>query len=1012
MAEPSETPLPTPETLDAPDQAVQASEAAARRVRKSVTRSDVPISDRDLPHISDDTAFGALPEGGVFYGADGKKRQKPYTIRDDIGFDALPEGAMFVGPDGKMRQKPKYEGIDFTAQTLYNMSVNDKERRRALEKSYPGKVRESAEGLWIDDGSVRRKPGRGVSAATGFAAGAAAPVTGAILGAVGGTAAGGFVGTAVGGAGGALLGQGFNDIVLQLSGVFDRDKWEEGGNLMVAGASGMAGAGVGRGIATAVPAAKAAIKGGSAALPAMAGYALGAHENPQALRMAGEINRKASEMGVSAKGVGGSPGGIVPPSAVFPEAAYIQDLAEVFEPTFHTQKPLRQAAEGYYEGSTRKILGEMGVAVPEGEKISEPTAAVSSRAAGQALKLRVQGEALLADTRMRAALDEAKASVAGGQAEKAGAHGMNVARLAQAAQEQREAAEKLVMVGLDDIQQVVDAAFKVAKVDGNSGELWTRVGGMFRELRRGISERFKISYRQADELTGGVKPETTGLIERAKMFLEQAPPPFRDRYPSMIAKLEKLAGKQAPDGTWLVEPHQPTFGELHEMRTMFRNEVSWYDLAPDFQQGAYKHFEAAINAALHDTASRPELAAAVKMLDETDKLYGNAIRPFNDRRIQAVMDGLRAGLPGDPGLLFNTVVKEGRPELVRKVAEMVGPNLWAAVKAADLQEMLQASRSLTEGAIDGRTFAREVLKRQRKGMLETVHGPAMTEKLLEQARYLEMLDGRLDIPVRLGDTITMAISRARAAADAAKQAAAKDPLQLLRDETQQIEQNYAKTRKALSDERKASPLNFLHNPTLGAKEAADAILKNEDLILAAAARFGEQSPEFEMLRHVYVRRFFQGTMDISKRLEAISPEVQQIMFPGVTREQMQLLAKEMDLLMATKSARLGAGESIAAKQALYHPLGPLGRYSISKVPVIGQGVDFVARTVRGEYYRLVRQLATSPAMLKWLEKGLKGDAQAQEAAREALAEMFGRAGKVGGGVGAGASETLYQGSGP
>ena len=50
----------------------------------------------------------------------------------------IPEGAQFLDPEGQLRQKPTYEGVGFTAQTLYDMAINPKEQKRALEYAYPG----------------------------------------------------------------------------------------------------------------------------------------------------------------------------------------------------------------------------------------------------------------------------------------------------------------------------------------------------------------------------------------------------------------------------------------------------------------------------------------------------------------------------------------------------------------------------------------------------------------------------------------------------------------------------------------------------------------------------------------------------------------------------------------------------------------------------------------------------------------------------------------------------------
>jgi hypothetical protein len=103
-------------------------------------------------------------------------------------------------------------------------------------------------------------------------------------------------------------------MVLQLAGVYDRSPWDEGGTLMKAGAGGMMGAGVGRGIATVVPAAKAGISTVGQMLPTIVAKFLGAGPETAAARQLAE------------KGV------LVPPSAWAHEAPHLQNVVEVLDP--------------------------------------------------------------------------------------------------------------------------------------------------------------------------------------------------------------------------------------------------------------------------------------------------------------------------------------------------------------------------------------------------------------------------------------------------------------------------------------------------------------------------------------------------------------------------------------------------------------------------------------------------------------------------------------------------------
>src|SRR5262249_52383742 len=156
----------------------------------------------------------------------------------------------------------------------------------------------------------------------------------------------------------------------------------------------------------------------------------------------------------------------------------------------------------------------------------------------------------------------------------------------------------------------------------------------------------------------------------------------------------------------------------------------WYNLSSDVKNGSYKFFANRVDEIIHSADAVPELKAAAKALDAADAFYRENMAVFNARNIRTVMDGLRAGEPAAPQNLFNAIVKEGHSDLTRKVMGMIGPNLAAGVRAADVQSMLDASKSLVPGQVDGLAFARQVLDRYRSGLLHAVQGEETGNKLL------------------------------------------------------------------------------------------------------------------------------------------------------------------------------------------------------------------------------------------------------------------------------------------
>jgi len=957
---------------DEPAMVREADEKAAAKLARGNLGGRDPIT---VPSIKSDEDYQALMPGMKFKDPQGNVRTKPYTVKSDDDYEEIPEGSQFLDPEGKLRTKPKYEGIDFTAQTLYDMAVNDKERRKALERSYPGKVKERAGKLYVDDDGVLRRPKGFMDAPGAGLAAAAAPTIGAIggeiAGGIGGTfmapGPGTFIGAVGGGVAGGVAGQGFNDLIMGLAGVYDRSGGEEAAELTLAGATGGVGTAAGRGLAAVAPAIKGAV---TQAAPKAAASFLGADEG------ALETALKLRDQGI-----------LVPPSTWAKESPHLANVAEVFDPAFRMQKPLLQSATEHYETSAGKILEDIGVK-PEG-KISDPAAAPSTQKAGEAVLAKRLEAQTIADKKLDDAIAEAQLTAAVGTVQQATQRGA----VEQTAAESRRAAQSLIDAGFQDIQKDVDTAMRTAQAGHNSGDLWAAVGEKLVKIRQGIAERAKVWYAQADRAAEGHLPETGDLPATARQFLEQLPEPFRAKYPDAVKKLEDLAGKVGENGEVIKEPVHPTFGQLHELRTWFRSNVDYHDLTPGIRDGVYKFFAKQVDDALHDVNAVPELKIAAQLLDATDKWYGEQIRPLQDARIQAVVRGLESGLPADPKVLFDTLVKEGRTDLTRKVANLIGPNLWAGVKAADVQQMLEASKTLVPDVIDGNAFTREVLSRSRSGMLEAVHGKEASAKLLQQAQNVAMLNGKLDVAVRPGDTMTDIIAKARTAAEAAKAVAEKDPLAMLAREMKKIRADHA---RQLAQGRRTDPLGFIYDPTVGAAQAVDRILNSEDLILAAGGRFGENSPEFNMLRQVWAQRILMGTLEPSARLAKFSPEVQNIMFPGVSGEQMRQLAKEMDFLLSSKAGK-DTAKSMAAVSKVEHPWGsiPLGKAFGKIVP----GADAAGRAMLGKYYKMITELTNSPSLMRFVQRGLKGDEQGRQIARQAVQAWMRRGGAVGAGVG-------------
>jgi len=956
--------------------------------------------------VQSDADYDRLAPGTEFVDPQGNRRRKPLpTVASDKDFDALPEGAEFLDPEGNTRKKPAYEGVGFTAQALHSMALNPKEQRKALEYSYPGaEITQDANGEWVvNDNGVQRKAGatRGVAPFAGAAAASAAPVIGSVLGAIGGGAAaaptgpGAVAGMAVGGASGGAAGQMVNDAIFSLIAGSDRTAGEEAANLGLAGLSGGAGAGVGRGAAAFVPSIKAGMSAAGAALPGFGRFVAGAR--PEELVQASRLADR---------------GYAVPPSAWAHEAPHVQNMVEVMDPAFRTNKPLHEQNYAAYERDAKQMLKDQGVPefqvddLVQAPSLTNPESAIPTAKVGEALRAKAMEQAAAADANLAKAFEERRAAVAAGAPD---IEARNTALL-RAQEESRRAVDNLLNENYQRINQDVDRAYAMSQTGANSGEAWQAVADRLRETRRAIGERASRMYAESHELGGNTPIANNTLVNAAREVAEALPEEFRASQPTVVRRLEALGGEMDAEGNWVREPTHPTFAELHELRTLMRTNADFSRLNSDTRNGVFKHFNNVIDDTLTRAGETEALRPAAEALERADRFYREQIPIFNSRELAAVMRGVEAGEPANPIALYKTLVDANQPQMTARIREMVGPNLWSAVQAAHVQDLMQRSMSKeVRGAIDGPAFARNVLADANSGLLQQVQDRAMSDQLLRQVDAIAMARGKMPLPATPGDRIVDVIAKARVAEEAAKREAVADPMTFMRKQAQQIDREAARAQSRLAAERKKDQLGFLFDTNVGTQEAADRILRNPDLLAVSAERFGRDSTEFKLLQQAYLWKVLKGDMNPGKELAKLSPEIQSLMFPGTTLEQLQMLAKDMDFLTNTRLMGRGAvgdtGGSMMARAKVEHPPrpGPL-RNVVRAVPIAGAAADWVARTTLQKFYAIVAKATTQPALFRFMLKGLQGTPQEREAVRQALSAVLQR----GGAMGAGAGEALYQ----
>src|SRR5229473_2277969 len=968
---------------------------------------------KELPKVASPQDYENVRHGTAYLDPEGKQRFKPIRNKED--YLALEEGAEYADPTGAVRTKPKYEGIDFTPQTLYDIAHSDKGRKMALEKFYPGKVREDPSGGFYieDEGGKFRKPGRGLSAVTGAIASEAIPTVlaggGGLLGGAAGTAIGPGAGTVLGGAAGGYAGgyagQRINDIFAQLAGVYDPEGGEA--NARMAGYAGAAGDVGGRAVAAAAPAFKEGAKAvGRGAAKTTAKF-LGA--DPEAV----ETGLKIAERGETPGGSFGlsKPGTAVSPSAMFKSAPHVGNVAETLQQKFDATDTYLANAERFMDKRAKDILASKDIGSIVEDSLVHPKAAVSTEKAGILLRESHQAKALQesveADARLAEELANRRAAVEAKHAPDIEAHRTRNESVVKTAEQAKAAADNLVQEGFRDIERQAADAVRVAQVGHNAGDLWRTVADSFVAMRRSLAQRAEQMYGDAHAASNGlVPPGAEVLAPRAQTLLDQLPEGFAASHRNIVRRIAAMAGEIGENGEIVREPVSAAWTQLHELRTMIRQDIKWNDLTSDVKNGALKHMQNGIDEVLHSVENQPALREASKLLTLADDFYREHIGPFNNQQIKTLVKALNSGLQADPKALLKIAIQDGKTEVATTIKNTVGPQIWDAVRAADVQEMMAQSRQL-DGSIDGLKFANMVEDRAQNGLLEVLHGDQGGARLRQQALYIKQLRGKLPIAPRPGDTANDIILRARSAVADAEAKAASDPLKLLQNEMKKVE---AAIKKEMAANKKSDPLAFLSESTVGANKAVDKILGDSDLIVAASRAFpgGEKSPEFQLMRQIWTQRFLSETLEPGAKLAGTSEEIQKLMFPGITLDDMHMLAKEMKLLMGGKMLRGGGedmGGSMMAQSAVENPWGRTGLGRAAGPLKIIPGMNALARATLTAYYNGVRGLLTSPSTLRWLRKGLTSrDPQAKEAARAELRAALQR----GGAMGASAGEAVEQ----
>lgn len=977
-----------------------------------------PTVESTIPTVKTPEEAASLAPGSEFYDPAGKRRVVPHEVTDDTSYEAVPPGASYR-EKGKVQTKWAPDASFSTqAMALYDMAHTTEGRKKALEYVYgPGSVKEDRGELYVETPEGKRLSAKASKTmdvgrrALGAVAGGALPVAGSALGALGGGALGalagpvGAVGGGVsGGAAGGAAGEYGNQQILKTLGVEKLSTPQAAGELGSAALTG----GVGTLAGGVLPVLPGAVK--TAATKYAPGFLrwLGGVD-PAAMKVAGQI---AAE------------GGRVPLSSYAPELPFASILSNIAKQFGFD--PVRKTAEKEW---LPKVTGSLltNVGVPEAERqVVGRTSAVPFGEAGEAAK--AKAVTMLSDARK--ALDE---KVAGFRTtrEQALKEGLRTEQrdiatqqtsLVTSADQMRAAANKIIAQDIKELDRRTAEA--VAQAGANPGDLSRAYGEQIVKLRGQLGKDAGTLYRAADELAGDAQPNIAPIRQWAKALTQEVPMAVKAQYPEEVKLLERLGGGEeaksgllGPTGEPLAAPvERVTFGDLHQLRNFIRSKVDWGDLTRGPKQGLLAKVDQEINQVLYDAEAAPELQAAATQLRAADDFYRENIRKFEDSTVRRIAAFHRAAAPADAEELAALALhSEGRinRERIRLIRDMGGQDLWRSVVAADSRDMLNAAGYQT-GRVDPARLAAEIGQRVESGALKEAYPAADAERLRLQADRISRVTGKVPMEAREGDTVFSLMDRADAALRRAEEMATKHPVETFNAEMAKVKAAADAMRASGKAEITKDPLHDF--VSLEAEAAANKIVETPSLLKSVAMRFGTESPEFVALRRAAARRYMQDIADavapaagrpgssvapIAEKFFSLTDEAQELLFPGVTKDQMTNLMRKIVMMFPPGEADFGS--SLAGRAMLFNP------QRATFVPKAGQTVlkampKWVARFGVAKMLSTIANITTSPELVRFIAQGLDGRPPGQEAAETLLRSIL-ETGPLRAGVSAGVAET-------
>lgn len=469
-----------------------------------------------------------------------------------------------------------------------------------------------------------------------------------------------------------------------------------------------------------------------------------------------------------------------------------------------------------------------------------------------------------------------------------------------------DAAEKAV----DAQQSHFDALIKAHP----AGALGVDVPKGLIEAKRGFSAAAGTAYGKVDELLGGQPVVPMSQIRREAQRIVKLTKPVGT--PGEAGALAK--GGPKPPGAPDISAQPPgddealfkslgiempksdngmmTFGQAQHLRTILGERAYSAGLTGNVTKKEIGQLQDAVDRSIQSVRADPNNAGAIRLLNQVDSWYAKNIKKFNDGELnQLVARFKETGTPPDPSEVARMLIRNGETARASQVRQMLGPDLWKGVQSQDVENLLKDATDPLTGSIDGSGLASALFKRGK--LMDAVHGPQESARMMEFARNLAAVQGKLP-------------------ADAVS-----DPgFRALLEQSEKAQAEFDRFVKQ-------DPIGALGAMKKTPKQVYAAITRPGDgaLLKRVAMFLGPNSPEMRDLRETAVRRVIadsvfdynsasESSQLIEKQLNKYSADQRKILFPKGMEESLRLFAKDIQFLMPRITDPAMAGMTAGALQ--------------------------------------------------------------------------------------------------